>query len=124
MFLCPGHCQKFGQEGEHTYLQACLEFFKNIFMDGHRITTCRFNNTGFNGINIQYVLFFSKLFKFTFFKKIRRKGTDDILLPPPYISGSGVSRAAVSKSASTVLDKTKSKGCVSKCKGFLTTAVL
>jgi len=23
--------------GEHIYLQACLEFFKNIFMDGHRV---------------------------------------------------------------------------------------
>jgi len=79
---------------------------------------CRFNNTGFNGTNIQYILFFSKLFKFTFFKKIQRKGTDDILVPPPCISVSGVSRAVVSNSASTVLDKTKSKGCASSVKVF------
>lgn len=84
---------------------------------------CRFNNTGFNGINIQYILFFSKLFKFTFFKKIQRKGTDDILVPRSCISVSGVSSAGVSNSASTVLDKTKSKGCASRCKGFRTIAV-
>jgi hypothetical protein len=23
--------------GEYIYLQACLEFFKNIFVDGHRV---------------------------------------------------------------------------------------
>jgi hypothetical protein len=38
-------------------------------MDGHRVMMRRFN-----GINIQYVLLFSKLFKFTFFKKSRGRG--------------------------------------------------
>jgi hypothetical protein len=54
----------------------------------------------------RYILFFSKLLEFTLFKKIQRKVTDDLLVPSPCISGSGIFRAAVSNSAAIVLDQT------------------